>query len=263
VRLILDEKHLLNRALNEGFVYKKPSVTIRILAKHYLSKGMNNEQVYDIISSFLSKNYADYIPMNWHTSIKGIINKLIKSKDYSLVYIENVKITKNEISKIKLINDIELERLAFTLLVYAKIYNQINDNSSNWVNERHGHIFKDAKISAEDIKQGKMIYELNKAGLIFIPLKNESINIKVEFVDNSFDESDVAITINNFENFVYEYYKYFDPSKFIYCSECGKLIKPTNNKNKYCDYCAREIKLHQNKLWKREYDKSRKIENLP
>jgi len=248
MKLILDEKHLLNKALNEGYIHKKPSITIRILAKHYLSKGMNNEQVYDIISSFLSKNYADYIPMNWHTSIKGIINKLIKSKDYSLVYIENVKITKNEINKIKAINNIELERLAFTLLVYAKIYNQINDNSSNWVNERHGYIFKDAKISAEDIKQGRMIHELNKAGLIFIPLKNESINIKVEFVDNSFDESDVAITINNFKNFVYEYYKYFDPSKFIYCAECGKLIKQTVHNKKYCDHCAKEMQLQRQKI---------------
>ncbi len=256
MKLILDEKHLLNRALNEGFVYKKPSVTIRILAKHYLSKGMNNEQVYDIISSFLSKNYADYIPMNWHRSIKGIINKLVRNKDYSLVYIENIEITKNEINKIKAINNIELERLAFTLLVYAKIYNQLNDNSSNWVNERHGHIFKDAKISAEDIKQGRMIHELNKAGLIFVPLKNESINIKVEFVDNSFDESDVVITINNFENFVYEYYKYFDSSKFIYCSECGKLIKPTNNRQKYCSICWRK---KERELWR---NNKRKIRNV-
>ena len=44
-------------------------------------------------------------------------------------------------------------------------------------------------------------------------------------------------------------------------SKCGLLIRFANNKQKYCYECAREVNLYQNRLWKREYDKSRKIEN--
>jgi len=48
----------------------------------------------------------------------------------------------------------------------------------------------------------------------------------------------------------------------IYCEVCGDLIEQSNNKSKYCFNCAKKIKLEQNKLWKREYDKSRKIEKV-
>jgi len=36
---------------------------------------------------------------------------------------------------------------------------------------------------------------------------------------------------------------------YLQCEECNNLILPTNNKMKYCDYCAREIKNEQNKKY--------------
>ncbi len=41
------------------------------------------------------------------------------------------------------------------------------------------------------------------------------------------------------------YIRKLNSGKYIQCTECNKLIKPTNNKNKYCKECAREMKLHQ------------------
>lgn len=253
MRLILNEKCLLDKSLNEGYINKKPSVTIRILAKYYLSVGMNADQTYNAIDNFLNKNFIGYIPMNWYNIIKGIINKLIKNKDCSLVYIKNVKITKNEIDIIKTINNIKLEKLAFTLLIYAKIYNQLNNNSSNWVNEHHKYIFKDAKVSATKIEQGKMIHELKELNLVTVPLKVDKVNIKVNFIDNDYSEENIAIIIDDFRNFVYEYQFYFNPNKYIKCSECSKLIKPTNNRQKFCRNCWKEHRKEYEKYKKREY----------
>lgn len=248
MRLILNEQYLLDKSLTEGYINNKPSVTIRILAKHYLSIGMDANQTYDAIDTFLNKHYTEYIPMNWYKLIKGIINRLIKNKDYSLVHIENVKITKKEINKIKTINDIKLEKLAFTLLVYAKIYNQLNNNNSNWVNEQHKYIFEDAKIPVTKIKQGKMIYQLKELNFVTVPLKVDRVNIKVNFVDDDYSKDNIAIIIDDFRNFVYEYQMYFNYNKYIRCSECGKLIKPKSNRQKFCRSCWKEKQLE----WQRE-----------
>ncbi|HHX70793.1 MAG TPA: hypothetical protein GX708_22425, partial [Gallicola sp.] len=40
---------------------------------------------------------------------------------------------------------------------------------------------------------------------------------------------------------------------YIQCTECNKLIKPTNNKNKYCKECAREVWKKYNAQKQREY----------
>ena len=52
---------------------------------------------------------------------------------------------------------------------------------------------------------------------------------------------------------------------YIQCAECKRLIKPTNNKNKYCKECAREKhKEIKRKTWlnnKDKYRPARQIEN--
>jgi hypothetical protein len=240
MRLILDEQHLLDKSLNDGYIdIKKPSNTIKILVKHYLSKGMNKQQAFDSIDDFLNKNLNDYNLPNWMKSITGMINRINKSKDFQLVNINKIHITKNEINKIRELNNTRLEKLVFVLLVYAKIYNQLNKNESNWVNEEHKYIFSDAKITSTKEEQGKLIYKLKQLNYVDVSIMVTSTNIKVMFVDNNTD--DLAFTITDFRNVVYEYLSYLEPEKYIRCVECGLLIKPSNNKMKYCKDCARKI----------------------
>lgn len=40
--------------------------------------------------------------------------------------------------------------------------------------------------------------------------------------------------------------------KYIQCAKCTKLIKPTNNRQKYCKECARQVKLDQTRDIARE-----------
>lgn len=256
MRLVLNESYLLNKSLKKGYVdTNKPSTTIRVLAKYCLSNGKNKDETYEYINNFLSKNFIGYISVNWYNIIVGIINKLIKDRDYSLIDINNIKITNKEIEKIRLLDNPRLERLTFTLLVYAKIYNQLNNNDKNWVNENHRYIFGDAKVAVTKEEQGKMLHKLKEFGYIDVSVIVDCANVRVNFVDK---ENEVVIEITDFRNFVYEYMNYFHPEKFIRCEECGKLIKAKNNKMKFCPECAREIKMQMDRERMQKIRNSRK-----
>lgn len=236
MRLILNEQVLSDRAINEKYIdEKKPSNTIRILAKYYFGKGMKIGQVIKSIDDFFSKNKVGYNSVRWRKTIENIVSAVHKTKDYKLINI-GVKITKGEIDKIKTYSNLKYEKLLFSLLVYAKIYNQLNGNDKNWVNEKHKYIFSDAKITIKSDDQGKMLYQLKEAKYIDISNKVDCTNLRVDYVN---ENSDVVIEIHDFRNFVYEYLSYFEPKKYMRCEECGLLIKYYNNK-KYCDKCSDE-----------------------
>lgn len=266
MRLILNEETLLQKILNEDYIdEKKPSNTIKILAKHYFLNGKKRGQIIKLIDEFLSVNKVGYNSVRWRKVIEGIVDLVRKNKDYEVVNI-TIQITKNEINKIKSYNNLKYEKLLFVLLVYAKIYNQLNKNEKNWVNEQHKYIFSDAKIAIKSDEQGKMLYKLRKDELIDISNRVDCTNLKINYIDND-DNSEVVIEISDFRNLVFEYLRYFEPDKYMRCEECGLLIKTTNNKTKYCSECARkihnEIKLNTWHKNKEKYRIARQIENPP
>ena len=243
MKLILNEKRILRMSLEEDYIDKnKPSNTMRILVKHYLSKGMNKSQVYDNINKFFEVNLPDYNKVKWQKAIDSMTKYIHKTKDYNLLDINEVKITINELNTISKLNNKKLEKLSFVLLIYAKIYNQINKNEYNWVNEEHKYIFSDAKIVANVKDQGKMLHILKGLGLIVSSTMIESTNIKVNYTD---EESDIVLIVSDFRNYVYEYLRW-KGENIINCEECKILFYPTNNFQKYCKVCAKEIKNKQN-----------------
>ena len=245
MRLILDEERFLNDTLDNHYVdTKKPTNTFRILAKHYLAQGMNKPETYEIIDDFLKKYFKRYNSVDWYEAIQKIIRSVQKSKEYNLNKI-TVGITEDEINKIKEIGNGRLEKLAFVLLV-AKIYNQLNNNINNWVNEELKYIFSDAKIAVSIDKQCEMIYKLGQMGMVKTTNKNESTNMNIKFVDN--DSSNYVIEISDFRNFVYEYLRYFKPDGYAKCSKCNILIRLNNNRQQYCSECAKEKQLE----WQRK-----------
>ena len=255
MRLILNEKQILDKSLNEGYINKdKPSSTIRTLTKYYFSIGMNKPQIIDTIDKFLIQNLKDYNDVKWQKSIENMVNYIHRKKDFKLLNIENVKITENELNTILKLNNIKYEKFAFSLLVYAKIYNQMNGKDENWVNEEHKYIFSDAKVKTKVNEQGKILFYLKELGLVSFSPKVDSTNIKVNFVDNS---SNIALEINDFREFVLNYLRW-KGENILNCEECGVLIVPTNNKFKYCPTCAKEIQFNQKKEW----DKTKRIRKI-
>jgi len=256
MRLILNETQLVSDSINNGYVdKKKPSNTIRLLAKYYLSKDMNRPQTINSIDAFLKKNYKGYNSVKWQNTIEKIVNSVHKDKDYTMFDIGDVNITKNELEKITAINNLKYEKLMFILLVYAKIYNKLNDNGKYWVNEELKYIFSDTKMAIKEVDQCKIIFDLSELGLIEVSKKVDCTNVHVLMAD---EESDIEIIINDFRNLVYYYLKW-KGEKIINCEGCSILIKQTSNKHKYCNECAKEIKAtNDRRIQKERYDNSRK-----
>jgi len=258
--LILNEKELLRKSLEEGYIDNdKTSNTIRILAKNYFSIGMSKEQVYDSINEFFISNYKKYNAVKWQTTFDRIIDKVCKDKDFSLLGINSVEITEAELNRIKSLDNIKYEKISFILLVYAKIYNQMNNNELDWVNMDQKYIFSDAKVKESIRNQGIILHTFEELGLITPSKMVNCTNIKVNYTDRN---SPIKLIINDFRNYVYEYLRW-KGENIINCEnqECQILFIPSNNKSKYCHTCAKEIQQEQKNKWKREKWNGRKIEN--
>ncbi len=243
MRLILNEKEVLDSALNEGRIENKPSVTIEVLAKHYFGIGQNKEQVLSSIDSFMSNNYSGYVFTKWQRSIKRIINSIYRKNDFELIHVDMTNVYEKEINEIRAIKNLNLEKLAFSLLVYAKIFNQINKNKNNWVNADLKEVLNDARINTTRVEGALMVKELYNMDLVRPSKIVDNTNIKVLFADL---HGDVAIEVCDFRDIVYYYLKYIG-DVIGNCEVCGRLIRLTSNRQRYCRECWRE---HRNKYQK-------------
>jgi hypothetical protein len=249
--LILNEKELLRKSLEDGYIdEKKPSNTIRILAKYYFSINMDKEQVFDSINNFFGNNYKKYNYVKWQNAFDRIIKNVYKDNKFELLDINCVKITKNELERMKNLNNIKYEKLAFVLLVYAKIYNQMNKTDSGWVNIEQKHIFSDAKIVIKVKDQGLALHRLEELGMINASKMVDCTNIRVNYID---ENSEVVLDVKDFRNYVYEYLKW-KGENISSCQKCGILLSPTNNRHKYCKTCWKE---KERELWKEASQKYR------
>lgn len=259
MKLILNEQYIINEALKNGYIDKrKPSNTIKLLIKYYYNIGQDKDQVRKSIEDFMKENYENFNTVKWCKTLDKMVD-YAKDKNNELFVLDEIIITKTELDIINNINNNRLENLAFVLLVYAKIYNKMNGNDSNWVNAELKDIFSDTKMAVKLIDQGKMIYKLKELNLVDISKKVDCTNIKVLFVD---ENGEKTIIIKDFRNFIYEYLKY-NGEKIGKCEECNTLIK-LKNKTKYCKECAKDIKRQQDRIADKKYKeklKSEKIEN--
>ena len=52
-------------------------------------------------------------------------------------------------------------------------------------------------------------------------------------------------TITNYENLVYYYLRLYEADNYKECEACKIPIRKTTSNNKYCNECARKIKIEQ------------------
>lgn len=245
MKIVLDEYVVLDKALKDGIVDNRPTLTILVLAKHYLGEGCERDRVIFNINNFMCKHYQGYIFANWQKTIRNIVDKVNRRGDFNLVNIKEVMIYKEELNVVKSISNLKFERLAFTLLVYAKIYNILNKNNTNWVNAEFKDVLNDTGMRISRYDGALMVYELKKKGLLQPSRIVDSTNIKVLFAE---DEGDVAFKVSHFDNIIDYYYQWLEPEKYMNCEVCNVPVKKTSNRRRYCNKCGREKQLD----WQRE-----------
>lgn len=248
---------MLDKSLNNGYIDDKPTSTVKLLAKHYFSIGQDKEQVISSIENFMEKYYPSYNMTDWQKIINKSVTYIYKYNDFTLLNVNKIEIYQEELECIKGINNIRLEKLAFVLLVYSKIYNQINKNNTNWVNSSLKDIFSDAKMAVSTKDKGLMINKLGDIGLVEVSKKVDCTNMKILFTKT---EGNVAIEITDFRDIVFYYLQWIGDNIGI-CEGinndgtiCGRLIRNTSNRKKYCSECWKN---REKELWRENKRKNK------
>lgn len=242
--VVLNEVKEAEKILNSGEVGNKPTSTLFLLGKYYRQKNnLDKTQTSKALDSFMRENYKNYNPVLWENIIEDISKKANK---YPLREIDSIGITQGELDEISKLVNIKYEKLVFTMLCFAKLYNALSENNNGWVNIRIPEIFRIARVTVK-YKKDKFLFlnDIEKSGLISFSNKNDNLNLKINFVGNDLDKS--VITISDFRELGYEYLNYIGDGNFIRCSECGRLVRKSGNKIRYCKDCAYNINLNKSR----------------
>ncbi len=226
---------------------------VRLLVKYYILKNKEKDEIYKCIMKDIQSSLKDkFIYTKWDSLVKKNINYFTKivnmyKIEVKLFQIEQINITSNELNNIKRLNNIVLEKIAFILLVYAKISKIQMQSEDCWVNKSITTICKEAKVGLRGIEKARILNELYKIDYISINKVNTNTNIKVCFIDNEFDEKGLMIT--DFNGVVYHYLNW-KGENWIRCEGdyCSKWVKSKSNRTKYCKTCWKEKQLE----WQRE-----------
>lgn len=252
MEIILNERKKAEEYLNTKIVDNVIQCT-SILIRYYYSPITTDAEIYTIIDDFLKDSIIDYKSENW----KSLIEYQIKSlKKHKLVEINYIPISRGEIETLKTLENNRLERLAFTLLAVAKYYNYINPNNNNWINKDFKTIFSLANISVTKEKQCSLINKLKEKNMISLSKKIDNLNLNIKYIDNS---NDVILKITNMDSLGNQYMMNIKKDKsYKECKKCRKIVKFKTNQ-KYCKYCAIEVKHENQREWIRKKRKDKVV----
>lgn len=209
--------------------------TLVILARYYYHiNGYRKAKIYDRLLYFLKRNYPRY-ELNesyWLDTIEKIASRAGK---HPLLEISGIKVSATEMQTIQNIHNKVLERLAFTMLIYAKFWNVKKPENNGWVNTSSKELFQCAKITSNAIERELRIGELHDLGLIEFPKRNGNLNCRVTFIH---DEGEESAFVEDGRNIGYAYLKYKNEN-IIKCADCGVLIRGNKYGNKvHCKDCV-------------------------
>lgn len=252
--VILNDTKQAEYIIKKGEVGTKPTSTLFLLGKYYRQKeNLDKEQTVNKLNKFMAANYKNYNPALWEDIIEDIAKKANK---YPLREIESIGITQSELDKIEELYNIKYEKLLFTMLCYAKLYNTISENNNGWVNADIQELYRIARVTVK-YRKDKFLFlnDIERTGLISFSNKNDNLNLKVNFFDM---DNESILEISDFRELGYEYLNYIGNGKFIRCSECNRLVRKTNNKCLYCNECAKMVQSKQKHEWDTKNRKSEK-----
>ncbi len=252
--IILNETKQAKYIMETGEVGNKPASTLFLLGKYYRQKEqLDKEQTANKLNEFMETNYKNYNPALWEQTIEDISKK---AKEYPLRELDAVGITQSELDVISELHHMKYEKLLFTMLCYAKLYNVLSEHNNDWVNTGIQELYRTAKVTVK-YRKDKFLYlnDLEKKGLISFSNQNDNLNLKINFLDM---DGESVLEITDFRELGYEYLNYIGEGKFIHCKYCKRLVKKTNNKCLYCSDCAKRIQNRQKYEWDAKNRKSEK-----
>ena len=216
---------------------------VMLIGKYYYSLGLDRQEVYKSINSYLKERMDKYTPKKWSEMINNILDTIEKNEWYNLIDIDSISITKAEWDTIVGIGNVKLEKIAFVLLCYIKVY-RARGSSNDKMNEIGNLLLESVGSGTSNDKL--LLADLKDLGLIEVGRLNH-MYVKPLYIN---EESDKYFEINNFNKVATYYDEYKNGIRYGECKVCGKRfrISGKTNKPKYCNKCAKKIKMEQTKI---------------
>ena len=212
---------------------------VMLIGKYYYSLGLERQEVYKSINSYLKERMDKYTPKKWSEMINNILDTIEKNGWYDLIDVNSISITEAEWDTVVGIDNVKLEKIAFVLLCYIKVY-RARGSKNDKINNI-SDILKESGLRAVD--ENKILFaDLRDLGLIQIGTLKHMF-IKPLYIN---EESEEYIKVEDFDKVVGYYDEYKNGVKYGRCKVCGKRIRISkNNKNKYCNICKKEKEIEK------------------
>lgn len=260
--VILNEKLIIDNVIKNNDMGDNMSQAIDLLIKNYDIEGISDKiEIKENIIKIMKENDEKFNRSKWDEYITSRVKRYFNSKSKykttpKIHQIESIPITNNELFSIHTLKDKKLRKVAFILLVYAKISNLILDREDGWINQSLSNIFKEALVSLKGIDKQKLLHELYELSYISLST-NSKTSIKINYIDTC-EESEIGINIEDFDGVIYSYLNYIG-EKWKKC-ECGKWFKITSKTKQpnTCNMCASKIhNEHKLECWNKNKEKYR------
>lgn len=220
--IVLNEKKYAENLINtKQFDEESFPIELGILIRYlYHFKELRRAGVLQFLNELMPESNIDYSEADWMQHIERCV---VRAKKRPPLEIEYIPISKIELEAIHAVQDSQKERLLFTLLVLAKFNNLKSgrERNNDWVNFDEKTIFKLARVACPLKDRDKMIFELKECGFISNSKKITSLNLKVNFID----ESETALKITDMRELGFQYLETLPNNLVRRCSRCGKPYK--------------------------------------
>lgn len=195
---------------------------------------------------YLKEKQKKYIFDKLINQVKSELPKKEEIDKEKIINDKVITIYQTEIDKIQELNNVDLEKVAFVLLVYCKWLDNIQ-----WFNILKSDLFSEAKVNNlnSEIKQNLLskLFELGYAKSDVIKIdKRHCRGLKdakrqmwnLTYIESN-SEGKVAFQINDYYNFVFRYLNYVYGGYFE-CAKCNKIYKQNEKRNRvFCRECIK------------------------
>ena len=231
--IIFNEREHAKTVIEYGFqTNRNKRFELQLVANYLKEQGYPDEEIENELHRIAKKNLKDYNKVKMYDFID---NKVKKSKKGKLKENFPVYITKKEMDTILSESNIKYQKLLFVYLVLAKFYMSNNKSDKYYVGCEDNDIFKLCDMYTRKKEKLDMMHYLTIKGYIKPTLSMSSV------VNYVCEESDVVMEVIPNDDMIYRFEKEYLGGIFVNCDICGKLVKKTNNRVKYCKKCSKKI----------------------
>lgn len=224
------------------------------LSKYFRSIGFSKTDTSKKIHEVFTRNSVIIDEPYFIKMLNDIID-YVYDNNKNIVNVQSVPITKMEWETILSLENEDLERLAYVMLVDVKLHSLVKERDISWFNGSLYDAYKFAGLSGKYktvIDRGKFAHELVCIGMITPYKKETSVSLRVNYKN---DDSDILFEIRDFNNIMY-YFKKQKGYNVSLCGECGKTFKKKKSDGNNTKYCSEKCK--QNAKRRKSRDRKRK-----